>query len=38
MDVRVLRYFVTVAEERNFTKAAERLHMSQPLLSLQIRT
>lgn len=37
MDVRVLRYFVTVAEERNFTKAAERLHMSQPPLSLQIR-
>lgn len=37
MDFRALQYFVTVAQELNFTRAAEKLHMSQPPLSNQIR-
>ena len=37
MELRVLKYFVTVAEELNITKAAEKLNISQPPLSNQIR-
>ncbi|AEW99038.1 LysR family transcriptional regulator [Streptantibioticus cattleyicolor] len=37
MELRQLEYFVTVAEERNFTRAAEKLHVAQPGVSAQIR-
>jgi DNA-binding transcriptional LysR family regulator len=37
MELRYLKYFVVVAEELNFTRAAERVHIAQPSLWAQIR-
>ena len=36
MELRVLNYFLVVAREENFTRAAEQLHVTQPTLSRQI--
>lgn len=36
MDIRVMKYFVTVAKEENITRAAESLHITQPSLSKQL--
>src|SRR3954454_11074631 len=37
MELRQLEYFVAVAEEANFTRAAERVHISQSGVSAQVR-
>lgn len=37
MELRQLEYFVAVAEEANFTRAAERIHVAQPAVSAQIQ-
>ena len=37
IELRHLRYFVTVAEEASFTAAARRVHVTQQVLSTQIR-
>ncbi|MDE6280612.1 MAG: LysR family transcriptional regulator, partial [Oscillospiraceae bacterium] len=37
MELRVLRYFLAAAREESITRAAERLHLTQPNLSRQLR-
>lgn len=38
MDIRQLRYFIAIVEERKISAAAERLHISQPPLSQHLKT
>src|SRR5690625_307772 len=37
MDIKQLQYFIAIAEEKNLTAAANRLHMTQPTLSIQLK-
>lgn len=37
MDIKQLRYFISVAEQQNFTRAARKLHIAQPALSIAIK-
>ncbi len=37
MELRVMKYFLAVAEEGNITKAADRLHLTQPTVARQLR-
>ncbi|WP_313466757.1 LysR family transcriptional regulator [Carnobacterium sp.] len=37
MEIRILRYFLTIAEEKSITQAAKVLHITQPTLSRQLR-
>lgn len=37
MDIKIIQYFLTVAEEKNITAAAKKLHISQPPLSRQLK-
>src|SRR5690625_1212469 len=37
MEIRVLRYFIALANERNISKAAESMHVTQPTLSRQLK-
>ena len=37
LELRLLNYFLVLSEELHYTKAAERLHISQPTLSNQIK-
>lgn len=37
MDIRILNYFVTIAQEKNISRAADRLMITQPTLSRQIK-
>lgn len=37
METRVLKYFLTVAKMQNITHAAQKLHITQPTLSRQLK-